>query len=62
MITAYTVLQIDVYDYRCITFVLEWMGIHSLSIFIIVTSNLALIAIQGFYWADPENNIVRVDR
>lgn len=51
-------LLIDVYDYRCITFVLEWMGIHSLSIFVIVTSNLALIAIQGFYWADPENNIV----
>ncbi|XP_062023730.1 uncharacterized protein LOC133739926 [Rosa rugosa] len=51
-------LLIDVYGYRCITFVLEWMGIHSLCIFIIVTSNLAVIAIQGFYWTDPENNIV----
>ncbi|KAL6219215.1 hypothetical protein ACLB2K_012421 [Fragaria x ananassa] len=51
-------LLIDVYGYRCITFVLEWMGIHSLSIFIIVTSNLAVIAIQGFYWTHPENNIV----
>ncbi|XP_004292175.1 PREDICTED: heparan-alpha-glucosaminide N-acetyltransferase-like isoform X1 [Fragaria vesca subsp. vesca] len=51
-------LLIDVYGYRCITFVLEWMGIHSLSIFIVVTSNLAVIAIQGFYWTHPENNIV----
>ncbi|PQQ14432.1 hypothetical protein Pyn_20061 [Prunus yedoensis var. nudiflora] len=51
-------LLIDVYGYRCITSVLEWMGIHSLSIFVLVTSNLAIIAIQGLYWSDPENNIV----
>lgn len=60
--TACSLLQIDVYGYRCITSVLEWMGIHSLSIFVLVTSNLAIIAIQGLYWSDPENNIVSVNR
>ncbi|XP_070677080.1 uncharacterized protein [Malus domestica] len=51
-------IQVDVYGYRCMTYVLEWMGIHSLTIFVVVTSNLAVIAIQGFYLADPQNNIV----
>ncbi|KAM1457882.1 hypothetical protein ACFX13_035861 [Malus domestica] len=51
-------LLVDVYGYRCMTYVLEWMGIHSLTIFVVVTSNLAVIAIQGFYLADPQNNIV----
>jgi heparan-alpha-glucosaminide N-acetyltransferase len=35
------------------------MGKHSLSIFVLVSSNLAVIAIQGFYLTKPENNIVR---
>ncbi|RXH97667.1 hypothetical protein DVH24_009992 [Malus domestica] len=51
-------LLVDVYGYRCMTYVLEWMGIHSLTIFVVVTSNLAVIAIQGFYLADPQNNIL----
>ncbi|CAJ2642619.1 unnamed protein product [Trifolium pratense] len=49
---------VDVYGYRRLTSVLEWMGKHSLSIFVLVSSNLAVIAIQGFYWTKPENNIV----
>lgn len=40
-------------------FVLEWMGKHSLGIFILIISNVAVILIQGFYWRDPHNNIVR---
>ncbi|KAF9684506.1 hypothetical protein SADUNF_Sadunf04G0125200 [Salix dunnii] len=51
-------LLVDVYGYRCLTFVLEWMGKHSLSIFVLITSNLAVIAIQGFYWKAPENNLI----
>ncbi|TQD69814.1 hypothetical protein C1H46_044653 [Malus baccata] len=51
-------LLVDVYGYRCMTYVLEGMGIRSLTIFVVVTSNLAVIAIQGFYLADPQNNIV----
>lgn len=51
-------LLVDVYGYRCLTFALEWMGKHSLSIFVLITSNLAVIAIQGFYWKAPENNLI----
>lgn len=51
-------LLVDVYGYRCLTFVLEWTGRHSLSIFVLVASNIAIIIIQGFYWKNPKNNIV----
>ncbi|XP_024994030.1 heparan-alpha-glucosaminide N-acetyltransferase-like [Cynara cardunculus var. scolymus] len=51
-------LLVDVYGWRRVAFVLEWMGKHSLSIFILVTSNLIVIAIQGFYWKSPANNII----
>ncbi|CAN1134524.1 Heparan-alpha-glucosaminide N-acetyltransferase [Linum perenne] len=51
-------LLVDIYGYRWATLPLEWMGKHALSIFIIVSSNLAVIAIQGFYWKSPENNLM----
>ncbi|KAG9442780.1 hypothetical protein H6P81_018634 [Aristolochia fimbriata] len=51
-------ILVDVYSYRRVLFPLEWMGRHSLSIFVVVASNLGVIAIQGFYKASPENNIV----
>lgn len=51
-------ILVDVYGYRRLTSVLEWMGKHSLSIFVLVSSNLAVIAIQGFYLTKPENNII----
>ncbi|ONK64484.1 uncharacterized protein A4U43_C07F26550 [Asparagus officinalis] len=51
-------LLVDVYGYRFLTFILEWTGRHSLSIFVLVTSNIAIIFIQGFYWKDPKVNIV----
>uniref|UniRef100_A0A6N2L4Y0 Heparan-alpha-glucosaminide N-acetyltransferase catalytic domain-containing protein n=1 Tax=Salix viminalis TaxID=40686 RepID=A0A6N2L4Y0_SALVM len=50
-------LLVDVCGYRCLTFGLEWMGKHSLSIFVLVNSNVAVITVQGFYWAAPENNM-----
>ncbi|XP_028553021.1 heparan-alpha-glucosaminide N-acetyltransferase isoform X3 [Dendrobium catenatum] len=49
---------VDVGGYRCLTCILEWMGRHSLSIFILVPSNIAIIILQGFYWRTPKNNIV----
>ncbi|KAK1303489.1 hypothetical protein QJS10_CPB11g02019 [Acorus calamus] len=49
---------VDMRGFRCLTFILEWMGRHSLMIFIFVTSNIAVIGIQGFYWKHPENNII----
>lgn len=51
-------ILVDVYGYRRLTSVLEWMGKHSLSIFVLVSSNLAVIAIQGFYLTKPEYNII----
>ncbi|KAI3824835.1 hypothetical protein L1987_06306 [Smallanthus sonchifolius] len=51
-------LLVDVYGWRRVAFGLEWMGKHSLSIFILVTSNLIVIAVQGFYWKAPHNNII----
>ncbi|KAJ8452968.1 hypothetical protein Cgig2_014731 [Carnegiea gigantea] len=51
-------LLVDMWGYRWLLFGLEWMGVHSLSIFILLTSNIAIILLQGFYWRTPENNIV----
>ncbi|WCJ39895.1 hypothetical protein M5689_020845 [Euphorbia peplus] len=53
-----TYLLVDVHNYRWLTSPLEWMGKHSLSIFVLIASNLAIIAIQGFYWKKPENNLI----
>ncbi|XP_075074315.1 uncharacterized protein LOC107789973 isoform X4 [Nicotiana tabacum] len=50
---------VDMYGWRRLMFVLEWMGKHSLGIFIVIISNVAVILIQGFYWRDPHSNIVR---
>ncbi|KAL3539096.1 hypothetical protein ACH5RR_002462 [Cinchona calisaya] len=51
-------ILVDVYGWRGLTYVLEWMGKHALSIFVLIISNIAVIMIQGFYWKAPENNIV----
>ncbi|KAK6136629.1 hypothetical protein DH2020_029612 [Rehmannia glutinosa] len=55
-------LQVDVYDWRWLTCVLEWMGKHSLSIFILVTSNIVVITAQGFYLKAPQNNILQPEQ
>ncbi|XP_074589913.1 uncharacterized protein LOC141845808 isoform X2 [Curcuma longa] len=49
---------VDIYEYKSSTYVFQWMGRHSLSIFVLVASNIAVIAIQGFYWRNTKNNIV----
>ncbi|XP_052192357.1 uncharacterized protein LOC127801369 [Diospyros lotus] len=51
-------MLVDIYGYRWLTSPLEWMGKHSLAIFVLVSSNIAVVAIQGFYWKSPENNII----
>ncbi|XP_074287625.1 uncharacterized protein LOC141612753 [Silene latifolia] len=51
-------LLVDVWDYRRLMSILEWMGVHSLSIFILVTSNIAIVLLQGFYLQAPNNNII----
>jgi len=52
------VLQVDVCGFRRPTLVLEWMGMHALMIFILATSNVLPVVMQGFYWKQPGNNIV----
>eukprot|EP00252_Welwitschia_mirabilis_P017411 TRINITY_DN385_c0_g1_i1.p1 TRINITY_DN385_c0_g1~~TRINITY_DN385_c0_g1_i1.p1 ORF type:complete len:461 (-),score=58.64 TRINITY_DN385_c0_g1_i1:643-2025(-) len=49
---------VDVYEYRRLTILLEWMGKNALVIYVLAACNLFPIAIQGFYWKYPENNIL----
>ncbi|EPS65922.1 hypothetical protein M569_08853, partial [Genlisea aurea] len=52
-------LSVDVYGWwRWASCGVEWMGKHSLGIFILVSSNVVVILVQGFYLEAPENNIV----
>lgn len=51
-------LLVDVCGYRRIAYPLEWMGIHSLTIFVLISSNIAVVVLQGFYWKTPENNLI----
>uniref|UniRef100_A0A9I9DMC8 Heparan-alpha-glucosaminide N-acetyltransferase-like n=1 Tax=Cucumis melo TaxID=3656 RepID=A0A9I9DMC8_CUCME len=51
-------ILVDIHGYRRLTCVLEWMGKHSLSIYVLVISNILVIGLQGFYWKSPNNNIV----
>ncbi|XP_022739793.1 heparan-alpha-glucosaminide N-acetyltransferase [Durio zibethinus] len=51
-------LLVDICGYRRTTLVLEWMGKHALIIYILAACNIMPIIIQGFYWKQPQNNIV----
>ncbi|XVF14694.1 hypothetical protein REPUB_Repub09cG0083300 [Reevesia pubescens] len=51
-------LLVDIFGYRRTTLVLEWMGKHALIIFVLVACNIMPIIIHGFYWKQPQNNIL----
>ncbi|XVF16902.1 hypothetical protein REPUB_Repub10bG0071000 [Reevesia pubescens] len=51
-------LLVDMYGYRRMTLVLEWMGKHALVIYILAACNIIPIIVQGFYWKQPQNNIL----
>ncbi|XWS33086.1 hypothetical protein CRYUN_Cryun22dG0048700 [Craigia yunnanensis] len=51
-------LLVDIYGYRRPTLVLEWMGKHALIIYILAACNIMPIIILGFYWKQPQNNIL----
>ncbi|XP_043707844.1 heparan-alpha-glucosaminide N-acetyltransferase-like [Telopea speciosissima] len=53
-------ILVDVHGYRRPTIVMEWMGMHALMIYILVACNLLPVVLQGFYWRDPRNNILRL--
>ncbi|KAJ6414849.1 hypothetical protein OIU84_003794 [Salix udensis] len=53
-------ILVDVFGFRRPTLVLEWMGKHALMIFILATTNVLPVILQGFYWKQPGNNILRL--
>lgn len=53
-------LMVDVCGYRRMTLVLEWMGMHALMIYILAACNVFPILLQGFYWGNPRNNILKL--
>ncbi|RCV38455.1 hypothetical protein SETIT_8G143900v2 [Setaria italica] len=52
-------LLVDVYGYKKPLFPMEWVGKHALIIFALVACNIAPILVHGFYWREPQNNILK---
>ncbi|KAJ6393285.1 hypothetical protein OIU77_022707 [Salix suchowensis] len=53
-------LLVDVCGCRWPTLVLEWMGMHALMIFILATTNVLPVVVQGFYWKQPGNDSLKL--
>ncbi|XP_024007139.1 heparan-alpha-glucosaminide N-acetyltransferase isoform X4 [Eutrema salsugineum] len=51
---------VDVYGYKRASLVLEWMGIHALTIYVLIACNLVFLIIHGFYWKKPINNLLHL--
>lgn len=49
---------VDVFGYRRVSFALEWMGVHALMIYIFAACNILPLIVHGFYWRQPQNNIL----
>ncbi|TVU24694.1 hypothetical protein EJB05_27146 [Eragrostis curvula] len=52
-------LLVDVYGYKKLFFPMEWVGKHALLIFVLVGCNIAPILVHGFYWREPQNNLLK---
>lgn len=52
--------MVDVQGHRHVTMVFEWMGLHALMIYILIACNILPVLLQGFYWRQPQNNILRL--
>ncbi|ONK78257.1 uncharacterized protein A4U43_C02F16290 [Asparagus officinalis] len=53
-------LLVDVYGIRRPTYVFEWMGMHALMIYVLVACNIVPVLLQGFYWREPKNNLLKL--
>ncbi|WMV12888.1 hypothetical protein MTR67_006273 [Solanum verrucosum] len=54
-------VMVDVWGYsKYWTIVLKWMGKNALLIYVLVSCNILPVILQGFYWKQPENNILRL--
>ena len=51
-------MQVDVYRWRRMNVVMEWMGKHALVIYVLAACNVLPVVLQGFYSGQPQNNIV----
>ncbi|CAD5171788.1 unnamed protein product, partial [Musa acuminata subsp. malaccensis] len=49
---------VDVCGYRKPTLAMEWLGRHALMIYILIGCNILPVFVQGFYWREPQNNVV----
>lgn len=50
---------VDMYGYKKPVFPMEWVGKHALIIFVLVACNILPILVQGFYWKEPHNNLLK---
>ncbi|KAK3120358.1 hypothetical protein QOZ80_9AG0686300 [Eleusine coracana subsp. coracana] len=50
---------VDMYGYKKPVFPMEWVGKHALIIFVLVACNIVPILVQGFYWREPHNNLLK---
>ncbi|WJX80562.1 heparan-alpha-glucosaminide N-acetyltransferase [Trifolium repens] len=53
-------LMVDVCGYSGMTTVLQWIGMHALMIYVLAACNIFPIFLQGFYWGNPRNNILKL--
>ncbi|KAK1294795.1 hypothetical protein QJS10_CPA16g00734 [Acorus calamus] len=58
LLFAGTYILVDIYGFRRPTMIFEWMGMHALIIYILAACNIFPILIQGFYWKQPQNNVL----
>ncbi|EFJ36540.1 hypothetical protein SELMODRAFT_404643 [Selaginella moellendorffii] len=55
-------ILVDVYDIRYPTLLLEWMGMNSLIIYTLAATDVLVVFVQGFYWKQPQKNLVTFTR
>ncbi|KAJ6801018.1 uncharacterized protein M6B38_199380 [Iris pallida] len=55
---AQAMKKVDVHRFRKPFLLLQWMGMNALIVFILAASELFPVAVQGFYWCSPSNNLV----
>uniref|UniRef100_A0A0E0BJZ2 Heparan-alpha-glucosaminide N-acetyltransferase catalytic domain-containing protein n=1 Tax=Oryza glumipatula TaxID=40148 RepID=A0A0E0BJZ2_9ORYZ len=53
-------LLVDVKGYKRPVLPMEWMGKHALMIFVLVACNVIPVLVQGFYWKEPSNNLLKL--
>ncbi|KAI4301467.1 hypothetical protein L6164_034745 [Bauhinia variegata] len=49
---------VDMIQVRKPTVLLQWMGMNALIVYALAAEDIFPIAMQGFYWRSPENNLV----